>query len=264
VETPGSLAYSVINNHTSLVNVLVNAGNGLDISFMPNAHGSAAVTIQAKDPAGATGTAVLNVIVNSVEDIPSAFNLLTPANGSIVANPNEIEFSWEASVDGDDDVLTYLVTIRGPQLDTTMTLVDATSVMFNGSSLFAANATYQWFVSVSDGDDAASSQTFTFKVLSTAVHDPYTLINYVEAYPNPVVSYATINYALKTEAIVTVKVYSFLGQEIATLSSGKQLKGEYAVRWDANDAAAGVYFYELMMETEDGMEGSFVGKMIKQ
>ena len=140
----------------------------------------------------------------------------------------------------------------------------ATSILLNGSSLLEMDQTYEWFVSASDGDDVTSTSPFTFKILSTSVSDPYALVSSVDAYPNPVISQAMIKYVLRTDSRVSVKIFNFMGQEVVTLRSEEQLKGEYNISWNANDVASGVYFYEIMMQTNDGMEGSFVGKLIKQ
>ena len=70
-------------------------------------------------------------------------------------------------------------------------------------------------------------------------------------YPNPFNPSTTIRYTLAANTHVTLKVYSMLGQEIATLTDGVQTAGEHSVVWDARTStgtqvAAGVYLYTLV------------------
>jgi hypothetical protein len=264
IEDAGNMIYSItMNGNSGLVNVSIDTDNMLDIGFIENAHGIAAVVIQAMDNGGALIADTFSVEVNSVEDVPSAFNLLTPVDGSLVSNPSAIDFIWETSTDGDGDAVTYSVVIEGHGLDTMMTGFSVASMVFNGESLFTADSTYNWYVIATDGDDSKLSTMFSFKISLTAVHDPYTLVGSIEAYPNPFNNNVTINYTLKADSKVTLKILNFLGQELATLKNEEQAKGEHKVEWNGNESASGVYFYELMMEKKDGMEGSFIGKIIK-
>ena len=264
IEDAGDMTYTVtMSSNSGLVNVTVDTDHTLDFSFVANAHGYAMIAIQAKDAAGAMIADTFSVTVNSVEDIPSVFNLLTPDDGGLVSNPSAIDFSWENSTDGDGDAVSYALTIRGHQLDTTVSVMSSTSILFSSSSLFTMDSTYTWFVTASDGDDATTSAVNSFKIVTTAVHDPYTLVSAVNAYPNPFSTKMFISYSLKTDAKVTLKILNFLGQEVVTLTNEEQSKGEHIVEWNGFESASGVYFYELLMETKGGMEGSFIGKVIK-
>jgi len=74
-------------------------------------------------------------------------------------------------------------------------------------------------------------------------------------YPNPFNPSTRIQYSLEKAAQVSLKVYNLLGNEVATLVSGRQQAGSYAVPFNTNQGtlnlSSGVYFYRL--ET-----GSFV------
>jgi hypothetical protein len=64
-------------------------------------------------------------------------------------------------------------------------------------------------------------------------------------YPNPFNPVTTIPYQLAERALVTLKVYNLLGQEVATLVDGAVDPGYYRIRFDAGKLASGVYFCRL-------------------
>ncbi|HEX9615136.1 MAG TPA: ice-binding family protein [Bacteroidota bacterium] len=68
-------------------------------------------------------------------------------------------------------------------------------------------------------------------------------------YPNPFNPSTIIEYSLENAGPVSLKVYSLLGLEVATLVSGRQEAGSYTVPFNANTGtrrlSSGVYFYRL-------------------
>jgi hypothetical protein len=78
-------------------------------------------------------------------------------------------------------------------------------------------------------------------------------------YPNPFNPITTISFDLPEQAIVTLKIYNVLGQEVARLldhelySSGKQTE-----EFDAQGLASGVYFYHIEAQgiDDDGITTS--------
>jgi hypothetical protein len=67
-------------------------------------------------------------------------------------------------------------------------------------------------------------------------------------YPNPVNTYAAIDYELTTPACVTLEVYSTSGQKISVVSNTHQLAGHHTIQWNLTDEiAAGIYSYRLLI-----------------
>jgi len=73
-------------------------------------------------------------------------------------------------------------------------------------------------------------------------------------YPNPFNSSTTIAYSCAREGLVTITVYNILGQEVATLFSGRMSPGVYSISWNSKDRqgnllSSGVYFYRMIADS---------------
>ncbi len=67
-------------------------------------------------------------------------------------------------------------------------------------------------------------------------------------FPNPFNPTTTIEFGMPHSGEVSLKVYSVLGQEVATLVDGMQAAGVYRVTFDAQGIASGTYFSILRAE----------------
>ncbi|MBK6765254.1 MAG: T9SS type A sorting domain-containing protein [bacterium] len=65
-------------------------------------------------------------------------------------------------------------------------------------------------------------------------------------YPNPFNSTLVIGYDVPIESNITAGVYDLLGRQVTTLLDGTRSAGRHVVQWQANNAAAGVYFVRLV------------------
>jgi hypothetical protein len=72
-------------------------------------------------------------------------------------------------------------------------------------------------------------------------------------YPNPFNPTTTISFDLPKDALVTLKIYNILGQEVATLLNRELLSGgsTQEMQFDARNLATGVYFYRMIAEGID-------------
>ena len=64
-------------------------------------------------------------------------------------------------------------------------------------------------------------------------------------YPNPFNPTTKIRYAISQTAFTSLKVYSILGEEIATLINEEKTPGVYEVNFDAANLTSGTYLYKL-------------------
>jgi hypothetical protein len=75
------------------------------------------------------------------------------------------------------------------------------------------------------------------------------LINYKNKlnnnYPNPFNPITKINYSIKKQGLVTLKIYDILGREIKCLVNEIKNPGEYLVEFNGSYFSSGVYFYRL-------------------
>jgi hypothetical protein len=95
-------------------------------------------------------------------------------------------------------------------------------------------------------DDDYEWTFYTNKINS--IEEKNEVINFFmiyQNYPNPFNPTTTINYTIKGNSIVTLKVYDVLGREVSTLINGNKESGSYSVSFDGKNLSSGIYFYRL-------------------
>jgi len=68
------------------------------------------------------------------------------------------------------------------------------------------------------------------------------------AYPNPFNPTTTINFALPTDAKISIVVYNLQGSEVSTLINEYYNAGYYSINWDASNHASGIYFVKMISD----------------
>ena len=75
-------------------------------------------------------------------------------------------------------------------------------------------------------------------------------------YPNPFNPSTVIRYSIPHGSHVRLIVYNIIGQEVARLVDQQQQPGHYAVLFQAEGLASGIYFYSLQSQ-----EGRVIRKL---
>lgn len=94
-------------------------------------------------------------------------------------------------------------------------------------------------------------------------NDPYQLPEVYalgQNYPNPFNPTTSISFDLPNDAIVTLKIFNILGQEVATVLNRQEFSsGTEEVDFDASQLASGVYLYQVVAEemNADGVGQTF-------
>ncbi|MBI5215130.1 MAG: T9SS type A sorting domain-containing protein [Ignavibacteriae bacterium] len=74
-------------------------------------------------------------------------------------------------------------------------------------------------------------------------------------YPNPFNPTTNFGFRIANLGLVSLRVYSLLGQEVATLLKDEEMEeGEYEISFDAINLPSGVYFYRIDVVGQDGSQ----------
>jgi hypothetical protein len=183
--------------------------------------------------------------------------LLSPSNGAtdVSISPTLI---WNAS----SGATSYRL-----QVSNGMAIaIDESGIMgtqFTVSRLLS-NTTYYWSVSaISSGGTSDWSIMWRFTTIvissveqiSSAIPTEYALS---QNYPNPFNPTTAIQFDLPKSGYVSLKVYTALGKEVATLVSETLSAERYMAKWEASGLASGVYFYRLSASSRPGQAGNFI------
>ena len=67
-------------------------------------------------------------------------------------------------------------------------------------------------------------------------------------YPNPAIHSTQVSFKLEREAMVILKLFDPLGNQLMVLVNGKMKAGEYNIPIDASSLNPGIYFYRLVVD----------------
>ena len=209
----------------------------------------------------------INIMASDVGLIPGGFGNLVYDEGTGSANPMNGLTIREIAAKADTFMSSYKDTIGKMACampgdfnmlpETLYTKLRNIDAAFSG-----AIDTVQWSGSLAElelkgvrklGDvgflrfDSARIQPAAF-ASRAIVEIPRTFTLY-QNYPNPFNPTTTLSFFLVNPAVVTLKIYNMLGQEVATAIDRQSMDyGEQEVVFDASRFASGVYFYQLKAE----------------
>jgi hypothetical protein len=78
--------------------------------------------------------------------------------------------------------------------------------------------------------------------------------NLSQNYPNPFNPSTYISYQIPADAIVTLKIFNLLGNEIKTLENGFTTAGSHQIQFNAQGLSSGVYFYTIQASSLNGKQ----------
>jgi len=238
------------------------------ISFIPNANGETDVVITATDLEGLFVNDTVHVMVNAVNDAPSAFELLQVDSLISITSENiatgMAHFEWTASsdVDGDDIQYTFGWVQPGAWYGGD-SITNATSIDMSYQEVYdmittqSDTTSWWWYVEATDGVDTtgASPDSLTIQwdisdMLS--IDDALMPLSFAlhQNYPNPFNPTTTLQYDLPEDAKVKIMIYDLMGREIKTLVNNQQTAGFKSILWDATNnlgqpVSAGMYLYRI-------------------
>lgn len=99
-------------------------------------------------------------------------------------------------------------------------------------------------------------------VINVNVREVPTKFELYQNYPNPFNSTTTIEYDLKQNTNVEIKIFDILGKQVITLVNNIESPGRKSITWNGTDqngnpVSTGVYFYNLVID-----EATFTKKML--
>ena len=234
-----------------------------------NYFGEDTFTFTASDGIELSNEGVVTIEVESINDAPEPFELLSPVNTHTISISNAtfndtLRFKWTTSHDIDNDEITYDFVGEGSLalLENSLIADSDTSVWI----LYSTLANYVDSLSVIQGDWSAIAIDLQDSTLAT--NGPFSLtidlnelsiddINEIPSlfalhqnYPNPFNPTTTLRYDLPEDTHVQIVIYDIMGQQVKTLINEEQNAGFKAVVWDATNhigqpVSAGMYLYQI-------------------
>ena len=202
---------------------------------------------------------------------PTDFSLIEPSNDSEImidasnVDNGSITFSWEESIDENDDLLMYLMRATSNEIGNHDIDTSATSFSVSYADMIedmtennATVATIEWTVHVTDGIDTVEANNAPFTI---TIDGGWAMNASAEAlipevfalhqnYPNPFNPTTSLRYDLPENSLVNITIYDMMGREVKTLVNQTQDAGYKSVVWNAtNDygrpVSAGIYLYQI-------------------
>ena len=108
-------------------------------------------------------------------------------------------------------------------------------------------------IATTDGYTLGIEEIISFRTKSiTSVEDINNPVSYnlISAYPNPFNPTTTLEYQLEQSSHVSIKIYDIIGNLVATLANRNVNAGTYKISFDAHNLPSGVYFSQIITNTD--------------
>jgi hypothetical protein len=241
--------------------------------FAENGNGETDIIVTATDLIGLTVNDTVHVTILPVNDAPTEFGLLNPADSTeLVITPNDISqemnlmVRWESSSDVDGDVLIYqfILGVDGtgaPVLIDTVLSDTVLNIPYQDLAeligmLGQTSISGNWTVFTTDSDDTTMSNDVwnilidagdVLSIHGDVIPDVYALH---QNYPNPFNPTTILRYDLPEDTQVRITIYDIMGREVRTLFNNQQNAGYKSIQWNATNnigqpVSAGLYLYTI-------------------
>ena len=182
---------------------------------------------------------------NNFTIMESFIQVLTPNGGELIDAGKQYDITWESdgvdrfsisfSVDGG---ITWNVIANNVDRSVSSYKWYPTNVSSSLCILRISDVNRDWLYDDSDG-------TFNINFIAGVDENTPNIFTLDQNYPNPFNPVTTISFNLPQKSQVTLKIYSALGEEVATLTEDRFSAGRHSVEWDASGFSSGIYFYRL-------------------
>ena len=79
-------------------------------------------------------------------------------------------------------------------------------------------------------------------------------------YPNPVISFANIDYVLVSQSNVSIEILDLMGKSVAKVFEGKQSAGSYKTVFEPNGLSNGVYLCKITVNNQSAIKKMIITK----
>lgn len=168
----------------------------------------------------------------------------TPGNGTALLKWNKntqfdiYQYNCYKNTTNNPTTSTYLGTVNHP--DSTYTATGLTP----GTYYFWVKAVDKYCIAkTSDYSTAATAVVTDINVIGSSIPDKYYLS---QNYPNPFNPVTKINFGLKKNDAVEMKVFDLAGKEVVTLLNSHLNAGNYSIEFNGQNLASGIYIYRII------------------
>ena len=189
----------------------------------------------------ASGVVIGNNLVYTVIDTSfKVYSLEYPNSPSLIGQLGFMGFSYT-----DMDVSDNFVYVQTFAIDVSDPTNPNVKGYLSGAFGIAANGPYLYYT------DDFSLHIMRNNLITSVPENAGVEVNdfvLYQNYPNPFNSRTDLRFGIRDLSTVILGVYDMLGREVTILVNEKLTPGNYAITWDANGMASGVYLYRLVTE----------------